>query len=102
VIADQLIEDGEATHAYLGVRIGNAEEGTGAVVGGVEEGQPAAEAGLEEGDVITKVDDRDITDATALTSAIRSHQPGDQVTITYTRDGEEQTTEVTLGELPAD
>jgi S1-C subfamily serine protease len=24
------------------------------------------------------------------------------VTITYTRDGEEQTTEVTLGELPAD
>ena len=102
VIADQLIEDGEATHAYLGVRIGNAEEGTGAVVGGVEEGQPAADAGLEEGDVITKVDDRDITDATALTSAIRSHQPGDQVTITYTRDGEEQTTEVTLGELPAD
>jgi putative serine protease PepD len=68
----------------------------------VEEGQPAADAGLEEGDVITKVDDRDITDATALTSAIRSHQPGDQVTITYTRDGEEQTTEVTLGELPAD
>ncbi|HKX71740.1 MAG TPA: trypsin-like peptidase domain-containing protein, partial [Acidimicrobiales bacterium] len=102
VIADQLIDDGEATHAYLGVRIGNAEEGTGAVVGGVEEGQPAADAGLEEGDVITKVDDRDITDATALTSAIRSHQPGDQVTITYTRDGEEQTTEVTLGELPAD
>ncbi len=99
-IADQLIEDGEATHAYLGVRIGNAEEGTGAVVGGVEEGQPAADAGLEEGDVITKVDDKDIADATALTSAIRSHQPGDQVTITYTRDGDEHTTEVTLGELP--
>jgi putative serine protease PepD len=99
-IAEQLVEDGEVTHAYLGVRIGDAEAGAGAVIGGVEPGQPAAEAGLEEGDVITRVDDRDIANGSDLTSAIRSYEPGDTVTITYTRDGDESTVDVTLGELP--
>jgi putative serine protease PepD len=101
-IAEQLVENGEATHAFLGVRIADAENGGGAVVGQVDEGQPAADAGLEEGDVITKVNDTEITSGSDLTSAIRSHQPGDKVTITYTRDGDEKTAEVTLGELPTD
>src|ERR687891_563968 len=101
-IAEQLIEDGEVTHAYLGVRIADAESGGGAIIGEAEEGQPAAEGGLKEGDVITRVDDREITTGSELTAAIRSHQPGDRVTITYTRDGDERTTEVTLGELPTD
>jgi putative serine protease PepD len=101
-IAEQLIENGEVTHAFLGVRIADAENGEGAVVGQVDEGQPAADAGLEQGDVITKVDDTEITSGSDLTSAIRSHQPGDKVTITYTRDGDEKTAEVTLGELPTD
>jgi putative serine protease PepD len=99
-IAKQLVEKGEATHAFLGVRIADAENGSGAVVGQVEDGQPAADAGLQEGDVITKVDDTKITGGSDLTSAIRSHEPGDKVTITYTRDGDEKTAEVTLGELP--
>jgi putative serine protease PepD len=99
-IAEQLVETGSVTHAYLGVRIADGEPGTGALVGGVEEGQPAAEAGLQEGDVVTKVDDAEVSDAAGLTAAIRSHEPGDKVTITFNRDGSEQTTEVTLGELP--
>jgi putative serine protease PepD len=101
-IAEQLVEDGEVTHAFLGVRITDAESGGGAVIGQAEEGQPAAEAGLQEGDIITRVDDREITSGSELTAAIRSHQPGDRVTITYTRDGDEKTAEVTLGELPTD
>ncbi|HEX2562732.1 MAG TPA: trypsin-like peptidase domain-containing protein [Acidimicrobiales bacterium] len=99
-IAQQLVDNGEVTHAFLGVRIADAEDGGGAVVGQVEDGQPAAKAGLEEGDIITKVDDTEITSGSDLTSAIRSHEPGDKVTITYTRDGDEKTAEVTLGELP--
>jgi putative serine protease PepD len=101
-IADQLIKNGEVTHAFLGVRIADAEAGGGAVVAGVEDGQPAADAGLKEGDVITRVDDEDITSGSDLTSVIRSHQPGDKVTITYTRNGDEHTTDVTLAELPTD
>ena len=99
-IAQQLVEKGEVTHAFLGVRIADAEYGSGAVVADVNEGQPAAEAGLEQGDVITRVDDTKVTSGSDLTSAIRSHQPGDKVTITYTRNGDEKTAEVTLGELP--
>jgi putative serine protease PepD len=101
-IAEQLVENGEVIHAFLGVRIADAENGGGAVIAQVDDGQPAADAGLERGDVITKVDDTEITSGSDLTSAIRSHQPGDEVTVTYTRDGDEKTAEVTLGELPTD
>ena len=100
-IAAQLVQDGKVTHAYLGVQIADADTGTGALVGGVVDGQPAAQAGLAEGDVITKVGDTDITNATDLTAAIRTFKPGDKVTVTYTRDGEEHTADVTLAELPS-
>jgi putative serine protease PepD len=98
-IADQLVQNGEATHAYLGVQVRDADDG--ALLGGIEDGSPAAAAGLEDGDVVTKVDDDQVTDATDLTAAIRAHAPGDTVTITYTRAGDERTADVTLGTLPA-
>jgi putative serine protease PepD len=99
-IAAQLVKDGKVTHAYLGVQIADADTGSGALVGEVVDGQPAAQAGLAKGDVITKVGDNNITDATDLTAAIRTFKPGDKVTVTYTRDGQEHTADVTLGELP--
>jgi putative serine protease PepD len=99
-IAEQLVAKGEVTHAFLGVRITDAESGNGAVIAQLDDGQPAADAGLQQGDVITKVDDTEITSGSDLTSAIRSHEPGDKVTVTYTRDGDQKTAEVTLGELP--
>ena len=99
-IAQQLIDDGSVTHAYLGVSIADGEDGDGALVQAVEEGQPAAAAGLQEGDVITRVGDTDITDAASLTAAVRSQSPGDSVPVTFTRGGDEQTVDVTLGELP--
>jgi putative serine protease PepD len=105
-IAEQLIENGQATHAYMGVRIAEVEPrgddgpARGAVVAGVESGSPADDAGLEEGDVITEVDGEAVRDPAALTSAIRSHAPGDRVTLGVTRDGDETTVDVTLGTLP--
>jgi putative serine protease PepD len=99
-IAEQLVKDGKVTHAFMGVRIEDTESGNGARIGGVESGQPADKADLQEGDVITKLGDQKITDATDLTAAIRSFKPGDKVTVTYTRDGNEHTAEVTLTELP--
>jgi putative serine protease PepD len=98
-IADQLVNDGKATHAYLGVQVGDADDG--ALLGGIESDSPAADAGLKDGDVVTKVDDNQVTDATDLTAAIRAHAPGDKVTLSYTRDGSEKTAEITLGTLPA-
>jgi putative serine protease PepD len=68
----------------------------GAVVGEITEGSAAADAGLRQGDVITKVDDHEITSADSLIATIRSYRPGDEVTLTLQRDDEEQTTTVTL------
>jgi len=50
--------------------------------------------------VITKVDDTAITSPDDLAAAVNGHQPGDQVTVTYQRDGATKTAQVTLGSRP--
>ncbi len=59
-------------------------------------GSSAADAGIDTGDVITKIDDHLITDADSLVATIRSYRPGDQVTVTYQRDGQDKTAQLTL------
>lgn len=56
----------------------------------------AQKAGLKKGDIITKVDDTQITSANALTSLLVAKSPGDTVTLTVDRDGETLTIEVEL------
>lgn len=99
-IADQLIKQGYATRAVLGVSVSDTPQGYGALVRSVEPGGPAEQAGIEEGAVITKVGDRVIDDGDALVAAIRSRAPGDTVSVTYAaREGAETTsTDVALGE----
>ena len=63
----------------------------------ISSGSAAEKAGLRVGDVITRVGDRTVDGADALIAAIRSHRPGDEVTLTYLRDGQESTAQVTLG-----
>jgi S1-C subfamily serine protease len=101
-IATELIEDGEAQRALLGVsaRTEGDEEsaiGAGARVAAVEPGSAAEEAGLQPGDVITRIDDRPVTTSTELTAAVRSRTPGEEATLTVQRDGEAVTVDVTLG-----
>jgi putative serine protease PepD len=97
-IADQLIDSGSAQHARIGIGVNDAPADTpGALVANIEPGSAAERAGLEEGDVITHIDDRLITDAESLVAAARSRQPGETVTLTYVRDGETGTVELTLG-----
>ena len=95
-VAEQLIESGSAVHAQLGVSVGDVAGG-GAAIAMVQPNGSAADAGLEVGDVVTKVEDRDIDSADALIAAVRSHRPGDEVTLTYQRDGDTRTATVTLG-----
>jgi putative serine protease PepD len=97
-IAEELIENGQATHARIGIGVRDAvSETRGALVANVEPSSGADEAGLVEGDVITKVDDRLITGGESLIAAARSYRPGETVTLTIVRDGDTQTVEVTLG-----
>ncbi|HEX4699885.1 MAG TPA: trypsin-like peptidase domain-containing protein [Actinomycetes bacterium] len=103
VIATQLINTGSATHAQLGVSVrdastsGSSVFSDGAAVAAVTSGGAAAKAGLPTGAVITKVGTRTVDSADALIAAIRSHRPGDNVTLTYAQGGSTKTLSVTLG-----
>ena len=103
-IVDQMAKGETPTHARLGVSVGvvagagrpSLESEDGAQIQEVNAGSTAENAGITTGDVITKVDDHLITDADSLVATIRSYRPGDKVTVTYVRDGETKTAELTL------
>ncbi len=88
--------------AFLGVETSATSGSTpGAPVVSVVAGGPAAQAGLQAGDVITAVNGSSVTSVTQLSQDIASHQPGDQVTITYSRNGTSSQASVKLGSRPA-
>ena len=93
--------DGKATHASLGVSVRpNSPASTpGAVISDVTAGGPAAQAGIPKNAIVTKLDDRNIASGDALVAAVRSHAPGEKVTVTYVADGQTRTASVTLGTL---
>jgi putative serine protease PepD len=94
-IASQLIANGSAKHAFLGVQPQDANGGV--KVASVQSGSAAAKAGVQQGDVITHVDSTATPDSATLRAVIDSHKPGDKVTLTVQRGGETKTIEVTLG-----
>jgi S1-C subfamily serine protease len=89
----------QASGVFLGVSTQRATgDQQGAEVQNVASGSPAAGAGLEQGDVITAVDGTAVASPADLARLVRSHQPGDQVTITYTRGGSSTDAQVQLGD----
>lgn len=107
-VADQIIQNGQASHPYLGVALADltpqiaqqfgSQANSGALVASVEKGGPASDAGIKRGDVITAIDSTKVEDSGALITALRQHQPGDTVSLTYaSRNQGQQTTKVTLG-----
>jgi putative serine protease PepD len=99
-IAEELVADGTAEHAFLGVGLsdGSAEaEGVarrGAKVEEVTEDSPAGEAGLRVDDVITAIDGDPVSGAESLTAHVREHGAAETAVLTVARDGE--LTEVTV------
>jgi S1-C subfamily serine protease len=82
---------------FLGVTTRDATgDAQGAEITRVVRGSPAAQAGLREGDVVTAVDGTAVTNASDLIQQVRRHEPGDQMTITYSRDGNSSEAQVTL------
>jgi S1-C subfamily serine protease len=125
-VANQLIEDGEVEHAFLGITgtdvtpqvadVLNLSVDHGAIVQEVVPDGPADEAGIEGGsadvsidgqqfkaggDVITEVDGHEVTGMDDVISAVNTKQPGDEVEMTVVRKGDTRTVTVTLGDRPA-
>ena len=104
-VAQEIIDNGAATHGYLGVSVkpatasnSNSTFTVGAEVAEVVSGSPGAKAGFKPGDVITSVNGIPVTDAQSLTAAIRMQPAGGKVTIDYTRNGKADSVDTTLGD----
>ncbi|MEV7693400.1 trypsin-like peptidase domain-containing protein [Microbacterium sp. NPDC089189] len=103
-IADEIIANGSATHGLLGATVQDAaslENATieGAAIADVTDGSAAAAAGIQSGDIVTAFDGVPISDAIDLTAQVRAAAGGAEVEVTYVRDGQTRTTDVTLGTL---
>jgi len=102
-IIDQMKNGETPTHARLGITVSDVANAQGAeVVDGAEiqeitNGSAAEDAGLQKGDVITKIDDHLVSGSDSLVATVRSYRPGDEVKVTYERDGETGTATLTLG-----
>lgn len=102
---EQMSNDKE--RAYLGVHgadvpkeaIEDAQIDTpaGAYIREIEIDSPAMAAGIQSGDVVTKVENTEITTYNELLGILQSSQPEDVLTVTLTRQGHEMSVDVTLG-----
>ncbi len=126
-VVGQLIEDGKAEHAYLGIsgatineQLANALNlgtDTGVLVQEAPKDGPAAQAGIKAGDtavtiqgqrvmaggdVITKVNGTDLGSMEDLIDAVNGAKVGDEMELEVQRDGQTSTVTVKLGTRPDD
>ena len=73
-----------------------AFSGEGMRIAAVAPDSPAALAGLLEGDVIVKVGEHEVTNLSDYSDALKSFDPGDEVTLGFVRDGQENSTQIKL------
>ncbi|TMR20959.1 PDZ domain-containing protein [Nonomuraea turkmeniaca] len=99
LVSGQLISKGTVSHAYLGVSVTNAAgQAPGALISQVASGSPAEKAGLKQGDLITKIGDTTVEGGDTVIGQVRGFKVGQQVEVTYVRDGATQAVTVTMEE----
>lgn len=115
-IIKQLESNGKVTRPALGIQMVNLSNvgasdlrklnipsglTSGVVVRSVQNNMPA-NGHLQKYDVITKVDDKEITSSTDLQHALYNHAIGDTIKVTYYRNGKEETTSIKLDKNSGD
>lgn len=96
-IGKMLIKDGYATYPVINAKVTDAPSSEGArIVSDASQGA-ARDAGLRAGDIISAIDGKRVAGTKDLIVRIRSHRPGDTVTVTYLRDGKHHKAKVRLG-----
>ena len=110
-VVQSLINEGRVIRPWLGVSVTTVTPTiqqyyslsleAGVLIVSVVSGGPADEAGLRAGDVITQMDQEDINTTADLTSAIGSHQIGDEIEIVYYRGDVQGVIDARLEEAPS-
>lgn len=110
-VAEELLADGTAEHAYLGLTPGELtrqigeqlgiEASTGVVVLSVDGEGPAGRARIRPGDVLESMEGVQLTAPETLLGELRKRNPGDSVAFKVRRGGESLDIKVELSERPA-
>ena len=101
--AESFISGTPIEPAFLGVTIEDAvADQAGALISEIIPSTSAEEAGMEAGDVVIRIDGVEVFDRFDVTAQMRTHRPGDTVSIDVIRDGEELTFVVTFKSRPDD
>lgn len=103
-IIKELIEKGSIVRPVIGISGINIDDATAAInnlekgvyVANIISGTPAEKSGLKKGDVITKVDDTDISSMEELNEIKNSKKVGDKITLSIYRNGKTSKVELTL------
>ncbi len=106
-VVTDMIKYGNVQRAYLGVGYVDSKSATpeqmsalkldkveGVYVNQVYDGSTAESAGIKEGDFITRIGNKAIKTGPEMTEQIAQFRPGDNTTITYLRNGKENTTTI--------
>jgi serine protease Do len=109
-VVDDLIKFGTVQRGFLGVKFVNASDFTddekkkmgipanaeGIFASDVPTDGGAYAAGIRKGDVLKKIDGQEISSGAEMQELISRHKPGDRISVTYVRNGNVNTTNVTL------
>jgi S1-C subfamily serine protease len=108
-VADELLEHGRARHAYLGLQPATLTPdvardlrvpGGGVLVYALAPQGPAAQAGIRPGDVLTAIGGRKFVSVEGLFAALRQHDPGERVAISYVRNGDAHIAQAQITDRP--
>lgn len=105
-VANDLINDGVAEHAFMGVQVDDGEakvDGAtrlGALLSHVEPNSPAAKSQLQAHDLVVAINDQPVSNANSLVGYVRQYASGQTIEVHYIRSGTLHKTEVTLAARP--
>ncbi|HWB26836.1 MAG TPA: trypsin-like peptidase domain-containing protein [Chitinophagaceae bacterium] len=107
-IVNDLLKFGAVQRAYIGIQYPQEDlsdeakakygikDGDGVFVTGVAPDGAAKDAGIQKGDFINKVNGTDVATGPELQEQIARYKPGDKITVSYSRNGKENTVNLTL------
>ena len=110
-VMEQIIEHGRAIRGWLGVEVqgitpqlaesfGLGGDAKGVIIAGVLSDSPAAQAGIKPGDIVTRINDKPITEPAELLNTVAQAAPGENIKIVGLRNGSAFDLQAKVAERP--